>query len=224
MVRDQLETLAPHFVRQGFQLSELALHTLGSCNRLIMLEGPYVELLGWPAGAAAPRQEIAQSALGLEALVFRSHDAQATYRRLSEAGLAVNPVQDLARTARVADQEVQVRFRTVRFAEQPVDGLRLYFCQHLTPGYVWLPELMRHPNGATRMVRIMLRSPTALQTAQTLALIADAPYESAEQGWDVVLDTMRLCVVQDDQADKPSLSRLILQDSNGVEQVLDTGV
>lgn len=224
MVRDQLEALAPHYVQQGFCLSDLALHNLGSCNRLIMLDGTYVELLGWPAGAPPQRQEIAQSELGLEALVFRSHDAQATYRRLMAAGMAVNPVQALARMAQVDGQEVQVRFQTVRFAQQPVPGLRMYFCQHLTPDYVWLPELLQHPNGVNRMVRITMRSPNAMQTAQTLACVADAPYEGNGPDWEVVLENLRLHIVQDPWAERTTLSRLILQRADGSEQALDTGV
>ena len=70
MVRDRLDALAPHFERQGFRLSDKSVHNLGSCNRLIVLEGAYVELLGWPPGAPPARKEIADSPFGLEALVF----------------------------------------------------------------------------------------------------------------------------------------------------------
>lgn len=77
MVRDRLDALAPHFERQGFHLSDKAVHNLGSCNRLIVLEGTYVELLGWPPGAPPARKEIADSPFGLEALVFRTYDAEA---------------------------------------------------------------------------------------------------------------------------------------------------
>lgn len=64
MVRDRLDALAPHFERQGFHLSDKAVHNLGSCNRLIVLEGTYVELLGWPPGASPARKEIADSPFG----------------------------------------------------------------------------------------------------------------------------------------------------------------
>lgn len=140
------------------------------------------------------------------------------------AGMAVNPVQALARMAQVDGQEVQVRFQTVRFAQQPVSGLRMYFCQHLTPDYVWLPKLMQHPNGVNRMVRITMRSPNAMQTAQTLACVADAPYEGSGPDWEVVLENLRLHIVHDPQAERTTLSRLILQRADGSEQALDTGV
>ena len=144
MVRDRLDALAPHFERQGFHLSDKAVHNLGSCNRLIVLEGTYIELLGWPPGAP-PRAKIADSPFGLEALVFRTHDAEATYERLRAAGFAVNPVQELSRPALLDGREVTARFHTVRFAEQPLPGIRMYFCRHLTPECVWSPALMSHP-------------------------------------------------------------------------------
>lgn len=64
MVRDRLDALAPHFERQGFHLSDKAVHNLGSCNRLIVLEGTYVELLGWPPGRRRPARKSPTRRLG----------------------------------------------------------------------------------------------------------------------------------------------------------------
>jgi hypothetical protein len=50
MLRDQLEEQAPVFEADGYTLTELAVHNLGSMNRLITLDSAYIELLGWPAG------------------------------------------------------------------------------------------------------------------------------------------------------------------------------
>ena len=95
MVRDRLDALAPHFERQGFHLSDKAVHNLGSCNRLIVLEGTYIELLGWPPGAPSARaKEIAVRRLGWKPWSSTAHDAEAT-ERLRAAGFAVNPVQEL---------------------------------------------------------------------------------------------------------------------------------
>src|SRR5690606_4867472 len=179
------DELAPHFERQGFHLSEKAVHNLGSCNRLIVLESAYIELLGWPQGAPPARKEIADSPFGLEALVFRTHDAQATYERLRAAGFAVNPVQELTRPALVDGREMQARFHTVRFAEQPLPGIRMYFCRHLTPECVWSPGLMVHPNGALRIHRIEARAADPRAVAQRLATVADVTAVPAGAGGDV---------------------------------------
>ena len=59
---------------------------------------------------------------------------------------------------------------------------------------------MQHPNDVNRMVRITMRSRNAMQTAQTLACVADAPYEGCGPDWDVVLENLRLHIVQDQRA------------------------
>jgi len=223
MVRERLEALAPHFERQGFRLSETAVHNLGSCNRLIVLDGTYIELLGWPPGAPPARKEIADSPFGLEALVFRTHDAEGTYRRLRDAGFAVNPVQELTRPARVDGREMQARFHTVRFAEQPIPGIRMYFCRHLTPECVWAPALMEHPNGALRIHRIEARAADPRAVAQRLATVADVTAVPAGAGWDVPLGNLRLHVTHD-AATPAALSSLTLENRDGSHYTLDTGV
>ncbi|CAP41039.1 VOC family protein [Bordetella petrii] len=224
MVRDRLDAVAPHFERQGFRLSDLAVHNLGSCNRLVVLDNTYIELLGWPPGAPPARKEIADSPLGLEALVFRTHDAEGTYRRLRDAGFAVNPVQELTRLAHVDGREMQARFHTVRFAQQPVPGIRMYFCRHLTPECVWTPSLMAHPNGALRIRRIEARAADAQAVAQRLALVTDVAAEPAGDGWELPLGNLRLHVAADPAATQPALSALVLENRDGASYTLDTGL
>src|SRR3546814_15204459 len=62
------------FEKDGYFLTDLAVHNLGSINRLITLDNSYIELLGWPEGAPPARKEIANSPASMEALVFRSTD------------------------------------------------------------------------------------------------------------------------------------------------------
>ena len=200
------------------------MHNLGSCNRLIVLEGTYVELLGWPPGAPPARKEIADSPFGLEALVFRTYDAEATRERLLAAGFAVNPMQELSRPAMLDGQEVQARFHTVRFAEQPLPGIRMYFCRHLTPECVWSPELMAHPNGARSLTRIDARAAQARQVAERLALVAGVKAEAAAGGWDVPLANLRIHVQEDPSATLPTLSTLTLENRDGAHYTLDTGL
>jgi hypothetical protein len=214
MVRDRLDELAPHFEKQGFILSDKSVHNLGSCNRLIALDSTYVELLGWPPGAPPARKEIADSAFGLEALVFRSYDAEATYARLKSEGFEVNPVQALTRPATVAGKEIQASFQTVRFAEQPLPGIRMYFCQHLTPECVWVPELMAHPNGTQRIESIEVLAAEEQAVAWRLGVIADAHVEESDDGWDVIHDPTALI---------PRLGKLYLANAEGVYP-LDVGV
>jgi len=224
MMREQLDALAPDYAAQGYTLSERSVHNIGSCNQLIVLQDAYIELLGWPPGTP-PRAEIAASQPGLEALVFRSHDAQATYRRLQAAGYAVNPVQSLTRPARLHDSTVDAsamaHFQTVRFAEQPIPGLRLYFCQHLTPQYVWQPALMAHPNGARRIACIDIAAPDAHDLAARLGQViglARGPSptpDGAANSATLVLENLDLRIYQDAALSRPRLAGLLVQNAHG---------
>lgn len=224
MVRDRLEALAPHYERQGFRLSDKAVHNLGSCNQLIVLDDTYIELLGWPPGAPPARKEIADSPLGLEALVFRSDDAEATYERLRQAGFAVNPVQELTRMARVGGREMPARFHTVRFCRAahpwfphvflPAPDARV----RLGAG-VHGPSQWRAPPGAYRRSRA-----DAQALARRMAQVADADVQAQADGWDVVLANLRIHVVQDAAAATPALTTLTLADRDGSQYVLNTGI
>jgi Glyoxalase-like domain len=167
MGRDSLSELSDIFTSQGFQLTPLAHHNLGSSNRLIMLDSSYIELLGWEKDKPIQRAEIANQAIGLDALVFRTEDADACYSQLQESGFAVNPIQDLSREGDFMGDRVLVQFKTVRFSEQPIPGLRIYFCEHLTPEYVWQKQWLSHPNQIHHLPQINLTCPDIEQTANT---------------------------------------------------------
>ena len=111
MGRDSLNELSELFQDKGFHLTPLAHHNLGSSNRLIMLDSTYIELLGWEKGKQIQRAEIASQAIGLDALVFRTNDAQACYEQLKASGFAVNPVQDLSREGEFMGNTVLVEFK-----------------------------------------------------------------------------------------------------------------
>jgi len=76
--RDQLLKLGRKLIDQGFLLTPLAHHNLGSSNQLIMLDSSYIELLGWEPDKPLQRAEIANQPLGLDALVFRTNNAEKT--------------------------------------------------------------------------------------------------------------------------------------------------
>ena len=157
--RDRLPKIAHAFSDRGFQLTPIAHHNLGSINQLIMLDSAYIELLGWEPDKPIQRAEIANQPQGLDALVFRTNDAEKTYQQLLEKGFEVNPVQSLSRESEFLGKSVLVQFKTVRFSKQPISGLRIYFCEHLTPQYVWQEQWLKHPNQTSHLQKIMLASP-----------------------------------------------------------------
>ena len=216
MVRDSLDELSEIFLNQGFQLTPLAHHNLGSSNRLIMLKSSYIELLGWEKGKQVQRAEIANQPIGLDALVFRTSDAHACFNQLKEAGFAVNPVQDLSREGEFMGNTVLVEFKTVRFSEQPIPGLRIYFCQHLTPDYVWQKQWLIHPNNTQDLQEIAIISPNIKETAETLQSLlglADSQLEFLQDCVQISLPNINLRIHHQASPNAASIKQVRLNQS-----------
>jgi len=145
---DAVET----FARLGFLVTERGWHTLGSINHLIVFGSTYIELLGLPADRPDARPELRDAPQGLNALVFRSDDADATLARASARGATLGPVQQFSRPVRSDGVVRDAVFRTVRAPADASPAGRLYFCQHLTPELVWQAAWQSHPNGARELV------------------------------------------------------------------------
>ena len=216
MVRDSLDELSEIFLNQGFQLTPLAHHNLGSSNRLIMLKSSYIELLGWEKGKQVQRAEIANQPIGLDALVFRTNDAHACFNQLKEAGFAVNPVQNLSREGEFMGNTVLVEFKTVRFSEQPIPGLRIYFCQHLTPDYVWQKQWLIHPNNTQDLQEIAIVSPNIKETAETLQSLlglADSQLEFLQDCVQISLPNINLRIHHQASPNAASIKQVRLNQS-----------
>ena len=193
--RDKLEVLAQIFSGQGFQLTPLAHHNLGSINQLIMLDSTYIELLGWQSDKPIQRAEIANQDIGLDALVFRTNDAKKTYQQLLAKGFSVNPVQDLSRESKFLGKPVLVEFKTVRFSQQPIPGIRIYFCEHLSPEYVWQDQWLEHPNQINYLKQITLASPDIEGNTQLLSKMLNLSREhiiTKEESTQLVLPNIEL--------------------------------
>lgn len=215
MLRDELEARAPSYARAGYTLSELSVHNLGSANRLIVLDSAYIELLGWPAGEPPRRKEIADQPLGLDALVFRSENAQADHLRLKNAGFDVQPAGRLERPIEFHGEPGVARFDTVRFNTQPVPGLRMYLCHHLTPQYVWDAPLMRHANGATKLEEIDVATPDVESAARALAAITGASATLAGDGAWLTLPNLTLRILKDSGGAHARISAARLRHADG---------
>ena len=223
MLRDRLVALAPSFEDDGYCLTDLATHNLGSMNRLIMLRDNYIELMGWPQGQPPARKDIADSPAGLDALVFRSTDALQTYEHLKRRQFDVKPVTHLERPIVIDGKSHVVSFKTVHFATQPIPGFRVYFCQHLTPEYVWMDRFMRHANGASSLDAIQVRAAQPEAVAQTLAGLAHASMRPVEnQAYRVALPNLDIDVMSDGAAAQASIAAATLADDQSKRWLLDT--
>jgi hypothetical protein len=224
--RDNLDALGELFQSKGFQLSPLAHHNLGSSNRLIMLDTSYIELLGWEKGKQVERAEIANQAIGLDALVFRTDDANNCYEQLKSSGFSVNPVQDLSREGEFMGNKVLVEFKTVRFSEQPIPGLRIYFCEHLTPEYVWQKQWLNHTNHINCLKQITIASSNTNNTAASLMRLLKLDPKNRIEDQDyirITLPNIELCLqTQHALEDTQIISARLEQDSaDPVDFIID---
>ncbi len=179
-------------------------------------------MLGWPEGAPPARKEIADSPAGLDALVFRSTNAQQTYEYLKDNGFDVNPVQRLERPIESAGKQAVARFDTVRFSSQPIAGFRVYFCQHLTPEYVWVDRYMKHANGARTLSDILLVSGEPQSMAQTLAILAQADAGTDCNGdYEITLPNTRMRVRHDPAATQASIEAAWIADEHGARRLFN---
>ncbi|MEM5316004.1 VOC family protein [Paraburkholderia sp. JHI869] len=137
----------------GFTVTPRGFHTLGSINHAIVFEDHYLELIGLPADGSTVRAEIAASPIGTDGLVYRSDDAQRTYVRLRADGFDVTAPQHFSRPVEGLGD---ARFVTVRFTPGQFSGGRVYFCQHLTPEFVFRASWRSHANGAYALAALHL--------------------------------------------------------------------
>jgi hypothetical protein len=141
------------FEQLGFTVAPRGYHTLGSINHAIVFGDHYLELIGLPADGKTVREEILNSPLGADGLVFRTSDPDATSTDLQQAGFDATPPQTFSRPVEPLGD---ARFTTVRLKPGQLDGGRVYFCQHLTPELVFRDEWQQHPNGVMSLSALHL--------------------------------------------------------------------
>ncbi|MBG7618150.1 VOC family protein [Herbaspirillum sp. AP02] len=151
----------------GFTITPRGHHTLGSVNHLVMFPGGYLELIGQPRDSDKVRQEILDSPLGLDGLVYAVADVPACHDAWQALGLAVQPVQHFSRPVLLDGVATDARFSTVRLIPGQFAAGRVYACHHFTPELVWRPEWMGHANGVQGIAGMLVSdaNPQAAQAA-----------------------------------------------------------
>jgi hypothetical protein len=149
----------------GFIVTPRGYHTLGSVNHLVVLSGGYLELIGQPRDSDKVRQEILDSPVGIDGLVYAVDDIQDCHDRWLAMGLDAQPVQHFSRPVDVAGTSVDARFSTVRLRPGQFSAGRVYACRHLTPELVWRPEWMAHANGVQGIAGMLVIDEDPVQAA-----------------------------------------------------------
>src|SRR3954464_6544690 len=179
VVKD-LDHAAENWRRLGFTVSPRGTHSarMGSGNATIMLDSDYIELLGVLAETehnAPTRAFLAERGEGIERVAFTAIDAAAGAEEIRARGYEPVGPTDFERPVTMPDGALSAaKFRIFQWpvAEAP-GGLRIFACQHKTRETVWMPELMKHANGARRLKQVLVVSPQPAQDAAHLGRLTD---------------------------------------------------
>jgi catechol 2,3-dioxygenase-like lactoylglutathione lyase family enzyme len=160
-----LDAAAEQYRRLGFQLTPRGYHTLpakpdgerprvGSGNNCAMLERGYIELIGIvdPNYVGRLRDDLARYE-GLHIVAFGTMDTQAAIKSLHSSGIPGAAARLLERPIEHAGKTEIARFEIIDFGDV-LPELYSFAIRHATPGALWKPELLTHPNGAKSLESI----------------------------------------------------------------------
>jgi hypothetical protein len=189
-VRD-LDAAAGQWRRLGFTVSPRGTHSpiLGTGNYTIMFGEDYLELLGvlTETEQNKPTREYLAKREGLERAAFTTDKAAAGAEELNSRGLAALGPVHFGRPVELPNGGTgEARFNVFRWPlDESPGGLRIFACEHLTRETVWIPELQRHANGASRIVRIEVLATDPKAAAEHLARLIDEPATQNNDAWRV---------------------------------------
>ena len=164
----------------GFTLTPAGVHPFGTSNHLAMFGNNFLELLAVTDTAAVPaaapgrfsfaahNQNFLATAEGMSMLAWHSADAHADAARFAANGsrsswsrLGAYAPFDFGRDAVLpAGGTARVEF-SLAFATDPaMPGIAFFTCQQRHPPELfWKPDYQRHPNGALRVVEVVMSAP-----------------------------------------------------------------
>lgn len=167
LVKD-MDAASVVFERLGFILTPYSIHgnrhpetgeriPQGTANRLTMLRTGYIELLCEAGDIMAPVVEDLRARLaryeGVQLMVFTDADAVAAHQRISDKGIAVQPMVQLRRDVEAADgSETEVQFSVIRAAFDAIPEGRIQVITHHTPEHMWQDRYISYANGITGLV------------------------------------------------------------------------
>lgn len=167
VVVEDLDEAATTFENLGFLVTPRSHHPFGTANRLVVLDGSYLELVTVTRADELPAtgfarfvaDDLAEGRVGPSLLALRSRDPRADHARLEEARIPVEPILHFGRDANLPDgTSRRVEFEVV-FPSSAPDGPRLFLCHHLDPEVIWDPRVLAHGNGARSIKSVRLREP-----------------------------------------------------------------
>jgi hypothetical protein len=182
-----------NFRSLGFTLTPTGVHPFGTSNHLAMFGNNFLELLAVTDAAAVPaaapgrfsfaahNQNFLATAEGMSMLVLHSADAHADAARFAANGMGAYAPFDFGRDAALpAGGTARVEF-SLAFATDPaMPGIAFFTCQQRHPPELfWKPDYQRHPNGALRVVEVVMSAPEPAAHRAFLERITETAAELA---------------------------------------------
>lgn len=175
------------FAGLGFTLTPQSRHTLGSINHLMVFDTDYLELVGLPDDGGPVREEILNSPIGIDGLVFQDDNVDSMAERIGSLASSLAPVGQFSRPVTLAEGTQDASFRTARFVPGRFAAGRVYYCQHLTPELIWRQAWQHHANTArclSGMVAVCA-DPAVDAAAYAEAAFAGAALQIGPASWQV---------------------------------------
>jgi Glyoxalase-like domain len=183
-----LDRAAENWKRLGFTVSPRGTHSahMGTGNCTIMLDPDYIELLGVLTETEhnAPARAFLAKREGIERIAFTAVDSAEGAEEIRARGYQPIGPTDFERPVTMPDGRLSAaKFRTFQWpiAEAP-GGVRIFACQHKTRDTVWIPQLMKHTNGARRLNQVLLAAPEPAKEAAHLSRLIDREARNQQDG------------------------------------------
>ena len=171
----------------GFALTPTGVHPFGTSNRLAMFDNNFLELLAVTDVAAVPpaesgrfsfgahNQDFLRTAEGMSMLALHSADSHAEAARFRAAGIGAYAPFDFGRDAVLPDgRTAHVGFSLAFATDAAMPGLAFFTCQQRhAPELFWKAEYQQHPNGALRVVEVVMSAPEPAQHRAFLERLTD---------------------------------------------------
>ncbi len=186
-----LEQAALAWQTLGFTLTPTGVHPFGTSNRLAMFGNNFLELLAVTDRAAVPpaapgrfsfgahNRDFLRTGEGMSMLALHSTDSHAEAARFRAAGIGAYAPFDFGRDAVLPDGRTAHVGFSLAFATDPaMPGIAFFTCQQRhAPELFWKPEYQHHPNGALRVVEVVMSAPEPAQHRAFLERLTEGAAE-----------------------------------------------
>lgn len=168
------------YERLGFQVVPLMRHIeLGCCNRVIQLQGSYIELLGDIDSSVPALRERLEPRLacgeGIVLSSLRSQDLESDRLKLLQAGLEPGGIFSARRKVPMPDgSELETDSRALYPWQPRRPFATVFYTEHRKPEAIWTPAYQSHPNSAVGIAKLIYVTDDTLSDADYVVRLPGA--------------------------------------------------